>query len=275
MAEYYIRTPDRNESRGPFTPPKLVTLAESGKITENTLYYDEDKKEWIPIALNPELKDEVFPERESLVLKIEGDEEANAAEKKKKKSKKTPVNITVSEMLETAETETAHARAQRRRQASLKYSIITSNYGLCLIMLLSAFTIGASHMGVIRNVLETNQFNLILNYPLLGLVLIDCLLAVSAFMGSRGGIHSLIRGRVMLTLGLGAYTGWALGDDLLIYASLAVGLGALATTLFTRFLPSLLVVIISIGGSLYLADLARDGYFNGFLDSCYVELFSK
>ena len=45
MSEYYIRTPEQDESRGPFTVSKLNTLAEAGQVKENTLYYDEDKEE--------------------------------------------------------------------------------------------------------------------------------------------------------------------------------------------------------------------------------------
>ena len=52
MLEYYIRTPEQDESRGPFDASKLRTLAEAGQVTENTLYYDEDKEEWIPMASN-------------------------------------------------------------------------------------------------------------------------------------------------------------------------------------------------------------------------------
>ena len=109
-SEYYIRTPDRNESRGPFSPAELLTLAEAEQITENTLYYDESKKEWVPIGVNPALKDEVFPEREQLKLEI------NKPGEEKKKLKKAEAKtknkrITVSDMLAVAETETKHARS--------------------------------------------------------------------------------------------------------------------------------------------------------------------
>ena len=50
MADYYIRTPDREESRGPFEASQLLTLAEAGQITENTLHYDETKKSGPPLA---------------------------------------------------------------------------------------------------------------------------------------------------------------------------------------------------------------------------------
>ena len=273
MAEYYIRTPDRNESRGPFTPSELLTLAEAEQITVNTLYYDESKKEWIPIGINPGLKDEVFPEREALKLEINKPEGAEETPKKKKSASKKQKQITVSDMLAVAETETKHARAQRRREMSLKYAVILNNFGLTLIMLLFAAILIASHLNTIQDIFETKRFNLLLNYPLLGLALIDILMAASAYLGSRG-LYSLLRGRAMLTLGLGVYTGWALDDSQVLLASLAAGLGAFGATLSSRFFLSVVFVAAGLGGSGLLAYLAVNGYFNGFLDHCFIEVFS-
>ena len=70
MADYYIRSKDDNDSRGPFDLSKLQTLAEAKQIDENTLYYDEEKEEWLPVGLNAELKAAVFPVREKLKLNI-------------------------------------------------------------------------------------------------------------------------------------------------------------------------------------------------------------
>ena len=61
MSHYYIRIPEQDESRGPFDIPKLETLAEAGQINPNTLYYDVEREEWIPIALNDALRSKVFP----------------------------------------------------------------------------------------------------------------------------------------------------------------------------------------------------------------------
>ena len=63
--------PDREESRGPFDAPQLLTLAEAGQITENTLHYDESKRgvdsHW---SQYQQLKAESFPrKRKKLSLK--------------------------------------------------------------------------------------------------------------------------------------------------------------------------------------------------------------
>jgi hypothetical protein len=60
MADYYIRTPEREESRGPFDASQLLTLAEAGQITENTLHYDESKEEWTDWA-KPATQGRGFP----------------------------------------------------------------------------------------------------------------------------------------------------------------------------------------------------------------------
>jgi hypothetical protein len=69
MADYYIRTPDYENSRGPFDTEQLLSLTEAGQITENTLHYGEDNEEWVSMALNEKLNTLVFPEREPLSLK--------------------------------------------------------------------------------------------------------------------------------------------------------------------------------------------------------------
>ena len=142
-------------------------------------------------------------------------------------------------------------------------------------MLLFAAILIISHLDVIRDIFATKRFNLLLNYPLIGLVLIDFLMAVSAYLGSRG-LHPLLRGRAMLTLGLGAYVGWALDDSPVLIASVAAGLGAFGTTLSSRFFISILTVALGIAGSGFLAYLAWNGYLSGLLDSCYPRgLFRK
>lgn len=92
MADYYIRTPDYENSRGPFDAAQLLSLAEAGQITENTLHYGEDKEEWVPIALNEKLNALVFPELEPLSLKsVEKKRHTPQTTRQKKKGSKCTI----------------------------------------------------------------------------------------------------------------------------------------------------------------------------------------
>lgn len=271
MAEYYIRTPDRDESRGPFTSAQLLTLVEAEQVTIDTLYYDESKEEWLPIGTNIELRKEVFPEKKELKLKVDEPEES---EKKKKTKKKEEAKSTVADMLAVAEKETKNARSQKRVETSFMHATFIVNNGLCLTMLLSAIMLIVPHLKILKETLAGQHFIAILNYPLIVLAIVDLLLAVYIYFGDRK-LYPLVRGRAMLTLGFGAYAGWALGDLYVLLASVYFGLGTVWATLVKRLSYSLLAVAIGLGGSGFLAYLAITGYFNGFLDSVSFEFFGN
>ncbi len=279
MAEYYIRTPDRDESRGPFTPAQLLTLAEAEQVDINTLYYNDFKEEWLPIATNPELKEQVFPKKEKLKLKIDKPEDAEEKTKKKKKKKKDAkekVRSTVSDMLAVAENDTKHARSKRKQEKSFeRANFITSN-GLCLIMLLSAATLLVPHLTVMKEITSdrSTSLKLILNYPLIIVGLLDLIMSIYVYFGDRK-LNPILRVRAMLALGFGVYIGWALDDLYILLASASFGLGTLWSTLSRRFLSSILAVALGFGGSAVLAYLALSGYFNGFLESVQFEFFTS
>ena len=67
--EFYIRNASETEARGPFTHEHLISLAENGQITKETLYYDAVKEQWTPVTENAELVAVIFPEKVSLKLK--------------------------------------------------------------------------------------------------------------------------------------------------------------------------------------------------------------
>ena len=277
MAEYYIRTPDRDESRGPFTPAQLLTLAEAGQVTIDTLYYDEPKEEWLPVGMNPELKDEVFPEREKLKLKVDTPKEEEPKKKSKKKKKKLAVKeearSTISDMLAVAENETKGARSKRKRDESYERATYLTDNGLCLIMLLSAVALIAPYLIEIKDIFFSQRLRQFLHYPLILLGVFDLLMSVYVYFGDRK-LHSIVRGRAMLTLGFGAYIGWALDAMPILIASVAFGIGTLWSTLVQRFSLSIPAVALGLGGSAFLAYLSLTGYFNELMHHVFFEFFT-
>jgi len=53
--EYYVRQPADTEAQGPFTLAQLSSLAESGGIDAQTLYFDASTEQWVPAAGSAEM----------------------------------------------------------------------------------------------------------------------------------------------------------------------------------------------------------------------------
>jgi len=268
MLEYYIRTPDQDESRGPFNASKLRTLAEAGQVTQNTLHYDEDKEEWIPIALNEALKAEIFPEVESLKLRMEPHSEASAEEA----VEKTAINV--EDMLKAAEGDTEETRHLKQKQQSFEKAVELAAMTLGLIMLLSAVSFLAPHHNVVQSAFGESALASLINYPFLLVGIFDLVMAILLLL-SVTEIYPLIRGRSMLGLGFGVYIGWALGDPLLMLAFGLGGAGLFLATLAPSLSTMLLAIVMGIGGNGTLAYLAINGRFAKFYDAVQLNLFTQ
>ncbi len=268
MADYYIRTPDREESRGPFESSQLLTLAEAGQITENTLHYDESKEEWTPIGLNQQLKAEVFPENEKLSLKI------NLPEETSTKVENNPAEqggIKVTDMLAAAECDSEETSHLKKKEESFQKAAALSSSSLGVMIMLSAVALLAPHSSVINEAISAGKFSTIFNYPFVIVGLFDFIMAALLFLAVTE-VYPLLRGRAMLTLGFGIYVGWALGDPIILIASAAGGFGIFYATIAQSFSTMLVAVALGIGGHAILAYLAIIGHFAGFFDSMYFEL---
>jgi hypothetical protein len=261
MSDYYVRTPDQDESRGPFNLQKLLTLAEAGQINPNTLYYDEDEEEWIPIALNEDLKAKVFPVREKLSLKLGGgrDEDENYSEPEPDEGS----GVDIADMLKAAEGETDETRHMRSSQKSFERAVAIGATTLGLMMLLAAVSFIVPHLSIIQGAVEENNFPAMLGYPFLLVGFFDLLMAILLLL-SVTEIYPLIRGRGMLALGFGVYVGWALGDPLIMLAFGLGGGGLFLATIAQKFSIMLLAMVIGIGGNGVLAYLAISGRFAEF-----------
>ena len=67
--EYFVRNPDSENARGPFTMDKLVSLADAGQFTRDSLIYDEEDEKWKAIRDNSALCAQMFPEKKKLTLR--------------------------------------------------------------------------------------------------------------------------------------------------------------------------------------------------------------
>ncbi|MGJ8652417.1 MAG: hypothetical protein ACSHX8_04020 [Opitutaceae bacterium] len=268
MPDYYIRTPDQDTSRGPFDPIKLQSLAEAGQITKDSLYYDESKEEWIPIALNKELLAEVFPQREKLALHTT----KNKKKKDKELAKRDPGGLNVEEMLDAADGNTKQRRSATQAEKSLRFCASVSAPATAIMMLASAMFLLYPHEEVLTNLFSTGTYLTLLNFPFIIIGFIDFIVGLCLFL-SVTSVYPFLRFRSMLTLGFGVYVGWSLNDPILILASAMAGLGIFLATLTKRSSLMILAIACGIGGSGYLVYLAGIGRLTGFFEGCVFELF--
>lgn len=269
MPDYYIRTPDQDESRGPFDPIKLQTLAEAGQISENSLYYDETKEEWVPIALNKELHAQVFPKREKLELKIQKQKEQLAAEQ----ALKDPGGHSVEAMLDAAEGNTAEKKAIKQREQSFQKAASLSAPGLGIMMMASAAFLLYPHYSIILDTVQGGAYAKLINFPFILIGLFDFIMGIFLFLAVTE-VYPILRGRAMLTLGFGAYIGWSLGDPILMGVSIFAGLGIFLATIAQRQSIMYIALLVGIGGNAFLAYLAIMGRFSGFFDGIQLNLIT-
>src|ERR1039457_2700575 len=69
LEEIYIRSESETEARGPFNLEQLVSLADTGQVTAETLFYDATTEQWSAIGSNEELMNEILPQRKKLKIK--------------------------------------------------------------------------------------------------------------------------------------------------------------------------------------------------------------
>jgi hypothetical protein len=266
MADYYIRTPDHEESRGPFDSSQLLTLAEAGQITENTLHYDETKEEWIPIALNAQLKKDVFPDNEKLTLKMD-----NSSKTSDEPQDTETGGLFVNDMLAAAERNSDETRHLKKKEESFEKAASIATTSLGVMLLLSAITLLFPHFSVIEKAITSESSAAILNYPFIIVGLFDFLMAICLFLAVTE-VYPILRGRAMITLGFGLYIGWALGDPLIMVASTAAGIGILYATIAQSYSSMITATVLGIAGNGALAYLAFTDRFAGFFDSAYFNL---
>lgn len=104
--EIYIRNPGETDSRGPFNLQQLADLAEAGRATRETLFYNLEVDQWVPIATNPELVAAMFPEKKKLGLKAKEIKRLNQEDE-------GGAEISVDDMLAAAEGRTDETASRR------------------------------------------------------------------------------------------------------------------------------------------------------------------
>lgn len=246
MSEYYIRQPEENEARGPYTIPKITDLIESGKADRETLFYNEEKEDWIPIIENQGLKEILFPEKQQLNLK------AKEAADSINTDTAAASAVTVDEMLAASEGRTEDTKHLKTKGTNMGRAAAISLPVLGIMMLLSAVSNIYPGWGIITIIQEEKDYFLLLQHPKLILGFIDAFLALCCFLAVTDAFP-FIRFRAMIGLGYFAYIAWSWGD---IPQLIAVSVGSICVFICSITLNLYLMIVCAIAGILGMGALA-------------------
>ena len=245
--EFYVRAPDSENARGPYSLEKLISLADAAQVDRETLYYDDEQEAWKPIVDSDLLREAVFPERRKLTLRSQGSAETGAANR----AESARPAVTVEQMLAAAEGDTEETRHLKERQRWEARTAATVLPLLTLTMLLSALSLIYPSWKVLEPVVrgrEGSDWKVIFEQPLPLVGALDLLFALLMALAVTRA-YPLLRARVMLGLGFFGFLGyaaWAAGRDgglLLVASALLFSVGVLVATLTLRF--ALMVTAIS------------------------------
>lgn len=192
--EYYIRSPDAETARGPYDVEKLVTLAEAGQVSQETLYYDDDLQAWVAIGANAELRDKVFPARKSLQLR----KRESGGESDRDEDEDRP-EVSVSEMLAAAEGTTEETRYVKERELWAQRTAAFSAPALGVLLLASAATFIYPSWQTVEGLWagEADIAALVLQQPHILLGAFDLVVGVLILLAATE-VYPLIRFRAML-----------------------------------------------------------------------------
>ncbi len=204
--QYYVRQPNSDTARGPYSVDKLQGLAEADQIQPETLYFDEAQDDWVAIETNDALKAQVFPEKKRLTLRQKA--EKSAAVDDSEASGEPRKRISVTDMLAAAEGDTAETRHVRRLERQRSHAAALSIPVIGTLLLISALSNLLPAIPVIESVIEESDPFLLLTRPLAIVGLLDLFFAVCVFLAATE-IFPVLRLRAALGLGYFAFFYWS------------------------------------------------------------------
>lgn len=270
--EFYIRTPDSEEAKGPYKIDQLQSLAEASKLDRETLIYDDTMEVWIEIGKHEELNGQVFPQRRKLTLKAAKEEKPpTEVDEKPKDDENTDAEGNplpahdVGEMLAAAEGQTEDTEHLKRRQEKQAAAASMSLPGLGVMMLLSSFTLIFPNWDVIQEGLfgdELDYFSLM--KPMIILGGLDLIFGVFLLL-AVSEIFPAIRLRAALGLGFWGFVFWAGGDPTLMAIGVVAHLALFVCTMTLNLYLMMAGLVAGVAGFGFLAYMAFNGTLLNFL----------
>ncbi len=241
--EYYIREAAENEARGPFNQEQLVSLAETGQVTAETLWYDPTVEDWAPIGTNEQLRLILFPEKRKLRMKVKEIMPTH-------RSADSLAPITVEDMLAGAEGRTADTKDKKDPAIMQAHAARIGMWSVVVVLVLAA----AGEVLPTADAIAALDVNKILAQPLVFLGAADLFIATMVGLGVVT-FYPFVRFRAAAGLGLYGFVFLAQGSPLPLLCVTAGSVGLYFATVWVDMLPILVV------SALGLLGIAGTSYF--------------
>ena len=235
--EYYIREAAETEARGPFNLEQLVSLAETGQVTVDTLWYDPALEDWAVIGASDEIKGLLFPEKRKLRMKVK-----EIIPQTRREDSLAP--ITVQDMLAGAEGRTAETKDKVDPAIMQAHAARIGMWSAVACLVLAS----AGEVLPGADAIAAVDVNKILGQPLIFLGAMDLFIATMLGLGVVS-FYPIVRFRAALGLGLFGFVFFAQGTPTPILAEAAAAVGLYLTTIWIDMLPVLVVSAIGVLGS--------------------------
>jgi hypothetical protein len=237
LEEIYIRSESETEARGPFNLEQLISLADSGQVTAETLFYDASTEQWAAIGSSPDLMAQVFPQRKKLKIK------SKAKLDLLNKEIDSAAPITVDEMLAAAEGRTAETSSKQDPTIAMARAAGIGRWSIILILLLAAAGEALPAVDAIMAV----DYPKLLGYPLVAMGAIDLFLATMLGLGVVS-FYPFIRFRAAAGFGFVGFFFWVNGHPMPLLALAGGALGMYLCTIFVSYLPVFLSAALGLCG---------------------------
>jgi hypothetical protein len=241
--EYYIREATENEARGPFNLEQLISLAETGQVTVETLWYDAALEDWTAIGATDELKTSLFPEKRKLRMKVK-----DVAGPARRSDLHAP--ITVQEMLAGAEGRTAETADKVDPAIMQAHAARIGMWAAVICLVLAA----AGELLPAADALQAMDLDKLIVQPLVLVGVVDLFLATMLGLGVTQ-FYPFIRFRAALGLGLYGFIYYVQGQNIPLIAAIGGAVGLYLMTICINMFP---VVVVSLLG---IAGMAGTSYF--------------
>lgn len=240
--EYYIRGMNDAEARGPFALEQLVSLAESGQITQtDTYFYDAGTEQWILLSQSPELKGTLWPEKRKLGFK----EKEFKAINEEITGSAPP--ITVQQFLDAAEGKTEDTKGKKDKSESMMSAAAWGTRAAALTCLASAVALALPSVEAIMAM----DWVKILARPIIVLGVIDLVLGILLLLGLIQ-LYPFVRFRAVFGLGFLGFLFYLNGQSTALVAVAAGSAGLYFCTIFLSYIPLAIAAVAAIGGMLML-----------------------
>lgn len=236
MQEIYVRNETDTEAKGPYGVEQLVSLAETGGITAETLVYDATTEQWITLGSNAELMAAVFPEKKKLNLKAKEIKTLNKPDENAKA-------ITVDDMLAAAEGRTDETSDKKNPEIAMMRAAKVGMWSAILALVVSA----AGEILPGTDALMSLEPDQIIAHPLVLLGALDVFLAVMLGLGMTS-LYQVVRFRAALGFGLVGFMFYAQGLSLPLIEVAIGSAGLYLCTILTSLLPVIIAAAAAVVG---------------------------